>query len=502
MAFKRSSNSAGDLQATFDSGTAEQKAAFQASVSGDSARLAGNMLQGLFDADCMPGHLTALRAAIAAGTAKICFAGDSNTEDGDNIDPSLNLVGTHRQIIQEKLLDFFPTVAWSFPNYGLRSRTLGMFASATYTGQTGAENQATGFLRTASTHPYWGDGTGSVSGKTWLNHVRDAAPDAVVLHFGLNPQLDLDFAAALDTVRTAIAGWAKVPSIIIVAPMRPHPLYQDQYRPQRLGRLIRYYARRYGWALIDTCRVHNIIRDGFDETAGDWVYHGANNLTWSNEWIAAGGTVTAPDNFTRVFGANSFLRLPINAHDVSIQMTVDATNTGVTGIPHLRARDESQLAQAGTFPGYAWGQQTGFSIRAYDGAVDVGSFTTTAAAGDTLIFKCLGSRLELWIRKAGQTNWARGVAVNQFKNNAAGHIVVGSFGGTTGGLVMSNPRILYATPRRMSPVVTDETILGPYNNGALTLNMPYGGNGANHPGTIGTRWLFGPGYSALMRALM
>lgn len=34
MAFKRSSNSAGGLQATFDSGTAEQKAAFQASVSG------------------------------------------------------------------------------------------------------------------------------------------------------------------------------------------------------------------------------------------------------------------------------------------------------------------------------------------------------------------------------------------------------------------------------------------------------------------------------------
>lgn len=34
MAFKRSSNSAGGLQVAFDSGTAEQKAAFQASVSG------------------------------------------------------------------------------------------------------------------------------------------------------------------------------------------------------------------------------------------------------------------------------------------------------------------------------------------------------------------------------------------------------------------------------------------------------------------------------------
>lgn len=34
MAFKRSSNSAGGLQAAFDSGTAAQKAAFQASVSG------------------------------------------------------------------------------------------------------------------------------------------------------------------------------------------------------------------------------------------------------------------------------------------------------------------------------------------------------------------------------------------------------------------------------------------------------------------------------------
>lgn len=34
MAFKRSSNSAGDLRVAFDSGTAEQKAAFQASVSG------------------------------------------------------------------------------------------------------------------------------------------------------------------------------------------------------------------------------------------------------------------------------------------------------------------------------------------------------------------------------------------------------------------------------------------------------------------------------------
>lgn len=71
MAFKRSSNSAGGLQATFDSGTPAQKAAFRASVSGDAApeklaaKLAAARIGGTKQVRPTPPAITTSSAAFA-----------------------------------------------------------------------------------------------------------------------------------------------------------------------------------------------------------------------------------------------------------------------------------------------------------------------------------------------------------------------------------------------------------------------------------------------------
>lgn len=491
-----------DMRAALDAAPEAERAGFQAAVSGALSHGLASSLAALASERPALANLAALRTALAAGTATIAFAGDSNTEDGDNIDRARNLLGTHRQVFEDILNDYFPVANITCLNFGLGSRSLPNFASSLYAGQSGAEDKATGFLRTAETHPYWGGGNGSVAGKSWINHVRDSAPDAVVLHFGLNPSLDANFFDALDAVRTAMAGWAKVPSVIIVAPMRPNPLYQDQYRPQRLGRLIRTYARRYGWALVDTHRVHNALRDGMDEQLGHWRYHGQNNLQWSADWVLHSGNVTAPDPATRVFGANSWLSLPIDAHDVQVQITLDARNTATTGVPQVRIRDESHLSQPGIVPHYMWAQQTGFSMKIYDGVAEVGTHSVNAADGDSLIFKAVGPRLELYRRAVGATAWNRVISALSWRNNAGGRIMVGSFGGTVGGLVLRNPRVQYREPLIFPASYSDEYFTGAYNGGTLQSDMPYGGNGVNHPSSRGSARLFALAYRPVIQALL
>ena len=476
------------------------EAADQSSVSG--GMLAMRAIADVVGSSIPERALVTLRAAIASGTCVGAFAGDSNTEDGNNIDFSLNRLGNHRDVLMRMLEDSYPSVNFTFRNYGLSSRNLGMFASSAYVGQSGTENIGTGFLRTSALHPTWGDGSGSVAGKSWINHVRDAAPDFVVLHFGLNPQSDSDFVASLDSVRTAMMAWPKQPTVIIVAPMSPAIGFQDQYRPNRLGRLIRSYARHYGRALVDTHAMHRILRDGVHESGGWWEYHGTPDLRWSGSWELHAGTVTAPDPYTRVFGPNSFLRLPVDAHNFQVQVTSNITNAAVTGNLHIRARDESHVGEPGTTPQFVWGQQSGFSVAVFDGASNVGSTSVNAVDGDTIVFKGVGPLLEIWRRANGATGYTLMAKARQWKNNAGGRIMIGAFGGTTGGLVVSNPRIQIMRPATFVGQFMDREILGgEYSPGNFATRWRAGGNGANHPSAMGTALLFHGPYAALMSAL-
>jgi spore coat protein U-like protein len=452
----------------------------------------------LFDADCIPSSLTVAKAAIAANACTVAFVGDSVTEDGNCIDNVRNYRGNYRSVVIEALALSFPACTFTMRNYGLSSRTGANFISGSYTGQaSGPEVIATGFYRTSADHPNWGDGTGSVSDKSWIDHVEDSEPHLLIVAFGLNPQMDDGIFAHLDGIKTAIAGWSTVPSVVLVPPMRPHTSYQDQRRAQAIARIYREYAKRNAWSFIDVNRMHNMLRDGVDESSGLWQADNSHLMTWDN-WQLISGTMTQNDDYTITLGANSFVALNIDSHDVSVQVTSILGDTDNTGVMLMRARDESVLAESGTFPQSSFLRASKLSLQLWDPTAQVGSSYgfTPDGAGDIFRFDIVGARYEAYINGV-----LRNSAVS-YKNMRAGRVVVGAFGGTTGGMVLKNPKVMYRNPAQGLKMLTDADILGsPYSGSDFSTRYPYGGNGANHPSSIGVQRLYGPPVSALISAL-
>lgn len=510
MAFKRSSNSAGGLQAAFDSGTPDQKAAFQASVSGDVEV----SLAALMSHDARPSYLTQIRTAIAANAAKVVFVGDSVTENSDCIDTgALDLHGTYRQIFVEMLSEAFPSVTWTFQHFGLGGRNGGQFVNPAYVGQSGPENQTTGFLRTAAARPNWGEGTGSTVGKSWLDHVKDSAPDMLVVAFGLNPQFDVATRDHLAAIRAAANSWTKVPSLVFITAMRPDTRWQDQYRAQGVARVYRAWARQLGYSIIDVNRANNILRDGFDEQMSQWRMVGdVFDNRWRPEWVTDSGTVTAPDDFTRTFGPNSFVRIPMGhgiipkGHDVSIQVEIGGAMNATTGSMRIYCRAESPYTDPLLCPAWLAAQVSSASARIYEagtgaGAVGGGAEVGTAhtgsfSTGTIARLDCIGPRMNLYINGV-----LRNTAL-QYSNMRGGDILLGAFGGSgAGGLVLKNPRIYAREPGLNVPLLSQAELYGQYD-GTASRKMPYGGNGLNHPTSIGVTAMYKPGIQGLVRALI
>lgn len=499
-----------DWQAAFDAAPAAEKAAAQASVSGDVAV----SLSALMSHDARPSYLTQIRTAIAANAAKVVFVGDSVTENSDCIDTgALDLHGTYRQVFVEMLSEAFPAVTWTFRHFGLSGRNGGQFINPAYVGQSGTEDQTTGFLRTAALHPNWGEGTGSTVGKSWLDHVKDSAPDMLVVAFGLNPEFDVKIRDHLAAIRTAANSWTKIPSLVFISAMRPDTRWQDQYRAQGIARVYRAWARQLGYSLIDVNRANNILRDGFDEQMSQWRMVGdVFDNRWRPEWVPDSGTVVATDGFTRTFGPNSFVRIPMGhgiipkGHDVSIQVEVGAPMNATTGNLRIYCRAESPYTDPMLCPAWLATQVSSASARIYEagtgaGAIGGGSevgtaHTGTFSTGTIVRLDCIGPRMNLYINGV-----LRNTAL-QYSNMRGGDILIGAFGGSgAGGLVVKNPRIYAREPGLNTPLLSQTELYGVYD-GTASRKMPYGGNGLNHPTSIGVTAMYKPGIQGLVRALI
>ena len=497
------------VSAVRDGGQSD-RAELQYSVSGDVEV----SLAALMSHDARPSYLTQIRTAIAANAAKVVFVGDSVTENSDCIDTgALDLHGTYRQVFVEMLGEAFPSVAWTFRHFGLSGRNGGQFVNPAYVGQSGIENQATGFLRTAALHSNWGEGTGSVVGKSWLDHVKDSAPDLLVVAFGLNPEFDVEIRDHLAAIRTAANSWTKVPSLVFISAMRPDTRWQDQYRAQGIARVYRAWARQLGYSLIDVNRANNILRDGFDEQMSQWRMVGdVFDNRWRPEWLVDSGTVTATDDFTRTFGPNSFIRIPMGhgitpkGHDVSIQVEIGVPMNATTGNMRIYCRAESPYTDPLLCPAWLAAQVSSASARIYEagtgtgaigGGTEVGTaFTGTFSTGTIVRLDCIGPRMNLYLNGV-----LRNTAL-QYSNMRGGDILLGAFGGSgAGGLVLKNPRIYAREPGLNTPLLSQTELYGVYD-GTAGRKMPYGGNGLNHPTSIGVTAMYKPGIQGLVRALI
>lgn len=208
------------------------------------------------------GNLDRLNAAISEGTVRIAFAGDSIVEgDRDGLYEH-SVVATVMRALREQN----PAINFVVGNFSLSGRGIGALATETYVGQPYPENLSTGFYRPdgAPVTDQWPGG--SVVGKSWMAHLKDFAPDFVMVMHGAN---DLSGSSvgntiALKYVVGLISHFPKAPSIGVSTTALPAVSAGYQEEAQIAADGARGVARELNLTLVDINRAFNLLRSGFD----------------------------------------------------------------------------------------------------------------------------------------------------------------------------------------------------------------------------------------------
>ncbi len=225
--------------------------------------------------------LAAAKTAIAAGSLKIVFVGDSITENGD-----VQTADNYVQRVTNELKTLLPFVTITPVNYALSSRTASNLADPNYLAINPEPADKSGFWRPWAT-----------AGKSWIHHVRDANPDLIVLTFGINDAFggsvgkDATFQTAIKNIVDASKSWTKVPSIILTTntmTINNTAIYnQSQAKTIAVARAGRAYANSQGIAVADVNRLYLILRDGADDVSRDSLLE-QNWAGWNDgKWIGS-----------------------------------------------------------------------------------------------------------------------------------------------------------------------------------------------------------------------
>lgn len=223
-------------------------------------------------------NLTQMATAIKAGACTVAFVGHSIMEGQNQNWPE----AAPAKIFERMLRAAFPECAFTFVNLSLGGRYAAQFANTSYNGTAAPDTPSTGFFRspqgTTIVSDVWHKPdltlNGSTSGKSWRQHVVDAAPDFVLFLMDLNESAATGglpgFVAAMTTIltdfQTGTAWNTKRPSIAIGT---SHTGEQNRALILSVHRAIRGFAAMYGIPLFDAGRLYEILTTGLDVTNYD-----------------------------------------------------------------------------------------------------------------------------------------------------------------------------------------------------------------------------------------
>lgn len=270
------------------------------------------------------GNLDRLDAAIKEGAVRIAVVGDSISQGDVDGRYENSVVATLMRSAREQN----PDIAFTFGNFSLAGRGMGMYFNPNYKGAT-AENPLTGFFREPGSEVTGQWPGGSVEGKSWADHVRDFAPDLVIYMFGANDltgssSVNADYYfKSLDYQNT----WAKVPSTAIAPAALPSVAFGYQEQVQVAADTARDVAKVRNITVLDINRLFNIHRAGIDVDKLSFIRED-NLATYPAGWSPEPGTTFAvsgsPAQSTlRGQGATMFSR---ESQDVSLSATFTMTH--------------------------------------------------------------------------------------------------------------------------------------------------------------------------------
>ncbi|WP_416312858.1 SGNH/GDSL hydrolase family protein [Rossellomorea sp. FS2] len=427
------------------------------------------------------GSLDSAKRAVSKKNLKVAIVGDSITEGADLVSRE----DAYANRFAEKLKKELPGVNVDFFNFALSSRRISDFTNPEFKGmETDPTDRHAGFWRT------W-----SVLGKSWRDHIKDFAPDLLIVAFGMNDTGGTTPDEAefnqLSALKGFVEGIASKPSMAFVTPFMPSYNHsQSQKATLSVARAIKYFAKENGHTLADVNRVYRIIRDGIDddtrETTKEVNFEKFNTTQWAGD--KSSFTLNGA-NLTPIVGAtNKFIENTRAFYSGSIELSFLSKVEGAEGNLRIEYRRDSAYGRMTLIvvPGQANGEITLFKTST--------SSTLIANKKNLTIPKDIVHKIRIEAEDNNHSVYLNGVllfAVKSYQKLHEGSIRIGSDQTVPG---LANLSIQYKDSVKGDPLYTEAEMLG-------VVGGSQSGNGLNHPTGQGHALFYAPTLNGIIEEL-
>ncbi|HCG6617818.1 TPA: phage tail protein [Vibrio parahaemolyticus] len=318
--------------------------------------------------------------------------------------------------------------------------------------------------------------------RNWLEYVKDEEPDLLFLAFGMNDSSDFQN-THLHNVVNEIIGWEKVPDLVFVTNMVPS--LETEYaselfttKSQQEGRdyvagYVRSYAKAKGYGLIDVNRMFNIARDGRDVCLSSFCREYDKEPTVNGVFKSK----TECRDFSAVIyitGTSEEISEMFAGTHGTMACQVGADHNDVV---FIKSNDQNKIVlefYSGT--GYLYKRLT------LEHGVPINPFSMT-------------------FEKFGNSFWMRIGEGESVSNLAEVHDLIthggvfnpkfGYFEGNYPSGPVDKVTFNYGVDKKYMPTILNDELWGSQANNNY-IKMPWGGNGINHPTSLGVSAVYMP----------
>ncbi|MDO9549126.1 MAG: hypothetical protein Q7J65_09210 [Candidatus Marinimicrobia bacterium] len=351
---------------------------------------------------------------------------------------------------------------------------------------------------------YGSDKTFNSVTKSWAAHVKDTAPDLLIIGWGIN-QTTIASAKAfkyyLNAVLTYVnANFSPIPSIALLTSPRPCYSPEDTWGALEIqqavdmsAHTIRTFGEEKGCYIIDVNKISNLKRTGkiFENPFMEAIAE-----TYAATDAIVSGTATKVGYTYTTQTAGTEIIIPINSK--SFVVAFDLKFSGFTdGVENLSINYNYLVGYIRNCLMVKPLSGGAAAIESYANIGDVAHYTSPTKSYFPGISWNDGVYRRITFEKRDDIidvfiDGARVLRDRVQINNTPSEIRLNKNGGSIGLITVQNLVIYKGEYKQFLPTLTESEMFGDHVNLDYTTKKPYGGNGVNHPSSIGLEETYVP----------
>lgn len=334
--------------------------------------------------------------------------------------------------------------------------------------------------------------------KPWIEHIKDTAPDILIIAFGINTSIPYSksFLWAMDQVLSGINTFDHKPSVCWLTTPRPAMTFsraQGGKESQLVCSSVAYVARHYGihtgGYVIDVGRLSDILRTGVDLVKPsfrqtDFTVSGNFKRSDSAYVLSADGENLCVDSNVSDFVLEFELNMS-GASGTSEQLTI-----GYNRVPELDGAQSILQISPNIENRGALTHLAQYADREHTPETMTAEHTAAATWNDggwrSVRMEKRGGVFDVFINGVQQLHDLAHL------NNLPGNIQFSATNVLSAVYKLRNLRLLGGFYNTYTPTTIENEMWGGYGTGGFMIKPIYGGNGLNHPSAIGIKNVYIP----------